>query len=151
MVSNILIVLPLVVMETLIGQESQSCGPKAFAKIKKGTSRIQRLPIIASIFIFMYYSPIMARAEVFLVKAFSGAFLLHPTNYFNQEILGLTSNIQTTGHLQISIVISLVISFIVIAIVMRKGIKSVSKVLKYTVPIPFIILLILAINNLSLT
>lgn len=150
LISNIVIVLPLIIMETLIGQRKQACGPKIFAKLQKWSSRIQRLPIIATIFILMYYTPIMARGEVYLVKAFSGNFLSNPSIYFGQEILWITPTIQNPGTIQRPIFTALFIGLGTIALSLRKGLKSISNVLKYTVPIPFIILLILWIHGMTL-
>jgi len=150
LVSNIFIVLPLVLLESILGQKYQSCWPKIFQKIKAGSSWIQWLPIIAMIFIFMYYAPIMAWAELYLVKSLSWWFLIEPVSYFANHVIGLTSDISISGGVQWWILIALFVSFVAVFLSLWKWLKSVSNVLKFTVPVPFILLIILWIQWVSL-
>jgi len=150
LISNIFIVLPLVLLESVLWQKYQSCWPKIFQKIKAGSSWIQWLPIIAMIFIFMYYAPIMAWAEVYLVKSFSWWFLAEPVSYFANNIIWLSSSISIWWGLQWWILIALFVSFVFVFLSLWKWLKSVSNVLKFTVPIPFILLVILWIQWVGL-
>jgi len=150
LISNIVIVFPLLMMETVIWQKFQASGPKAFGKIKSGISWIQWLPILVSVFIFMYYAPIMSWGVQYLIQAFSGAFLSDPVNYFAQHILHKTTDIAISGGLQRWLLIALWWAFVAVFFALIKWIKSVSKVLKWTVPIPFLLLIVLWIRWITL-
>jgi NSS family neurotransmitter:Na+ symporter len=67
LVSNVLMVFPLVMMETIVGQKSQLGGPSAFEKLKPKTSWIQWLPVFGLIVLMLYYAPILAWGIKYLV------------------------------------------------------------------------------------
>ncbi|NOQ71139.1 MAG: hypothetical protein GQ574_03995 [Crocinitomix sp.] len=150
LLSNIVIVFPLMMLETSIGQKAQAGPPKSMEKLKKGTGWIQWLAPITIIGVLIYYVPIMAWGVTYLFKSFSGEFLADPSNYFVTDILNLSPSIDETGTIQLPILIALIVSYVLILLSLRKGIKSMSKVIKYTATAPFIILIILLIRALTL-
>jgi NSS family neurotransmitter:Na+ symporter len=136
-VSNIVIVYPLLMLETVLGQKYQAGAPEAMEKLKKGTAWIQWIPLIALTFLLMYYVPIMAWGVNYLFQSFSGEFLTNPSNYFTEKILGLTSGVGEPGTMQSGILMALVVSYILIIMSLRKGVQSVSQVVKFTATAPF--------------
>ncbi|MDX2360854.1 MAG: sodium-dependent transporter [Crocinitomicaceae bacterium] len=150
LLSNIVIVFPLMMLETSIGQKAQAGPPKSMEKLKKGTGWIQWLAPLTIIGVLIYYVPIMAWGITYLFDTFSGQFLEDPTNYFVTDILHLSADINETGTVQIAILIALVVSYILILLSLRKGIKSMSKVIKFTATAPFVILIILLIRAVTL-
>ena len=150
LLSNIVIVFPLMMLETSIGQKAQAGPPKSMEKLRKGTGWIQWLAPITTLAVLVYYVPIMSWGITYMVDAFSGQFLEDPSNYFITDILHLSSGVSETGGIQTPILIALVVSYILILLSLRKGIKSMSKVIKFTATAPFVILLILLIRALTL-
>jgi len=150
LLSNIVIVYPLMMMETVLGQKAQAGPPKSFERLKSGTGWIQWLAAFTVLGILIYYVPIMGWAITYLVKTFSGDFLQDPSNYFVTDILNLSSGITETGGIQIPLLISLVVSYLIILLSLRKGIESMSKVIKFTATAPFIILFMLLLRALTL-
>jgi len=150
LLSNIVIVFPLMMLETIIGQKAQAGPPKSMEKLKKGTGWVQWLAPITILAVLIYYVPVMAWGITYMFDAFSGQFLEGPSNHFVSNILNLTSGVNETGDLQIPILISLVVSYILILLSLRKGIQSMSKVIKFTATAPFIILIILLIRAVTL-
>jgi len=150
LISNIIIVFPLMMLETSIGQKAQAGPPKSMEKLKKGTGWIQWLAPITIMGVLIYYVPIMAWGITYLFDAFSGQFLEDPANHFVTDILNLSPNINETGTIQTPILIALVGAYIMILLSLRKGIKSMSKVIKFTATAPFVILIILLIRALTL-
>ena len=150
LISNIIIIYPLMLFETAIGQRFQSSGPISMEKFKKGSGWIYYIPIFATFFMVTYYTPVMAWALKYLFKSFSGEFLEAPSSYFMTDIIGLTSGINEIGNWQIGVFIFLIISYVLILLSLRNGIKSVSKVIIYTATIPFILLIILIIRGVTL-
>ncbi len=150
LISNILIVYPLVMFETIIGQRFQAGAPKSMEKLKKGTAWIQWIPLFALIFILMYYAPIMAWGVKYLFQAFSGEFLADPSTYFATDILHLTDSVGERGMFNSGLFQALLASYAVVAVCMWKGIGSVSHVVKFTATAPFILLFILLLRGVTL-
>ena len=149
-VSNILIIYPLLLFETMIGQKHQAGAPGSMERMRKGTAWIQWLPLLAHIFVLMYYAPVMAWAVTYLVDAFSGNFLAEPTTYFNREILHLTESIEDPGSLQIPILLALIFTYGLVLWCLRRGVQSVSQVIRFTATIPFLLLFLLMVRGVTL-
>ena len=148
--SNIVIVFPLMMFETIVGQRAQAGPPKSMEALKKGTGWIQWLGTFGILGILIYYVPVLGWGINYLGESLSGNFLNNPSEYFVTDILGLSSGIQELGSLQIPLLISVTIAYIMIILSLRKGIQSMSKVIHFTAIAPFIILFIFIIRGITL-
>jgi NSS family neurotransmitter:Na+ symporter len=146
----ILMVYPLKMMETIIGQRYQLGGPQAFEKIKKGTSWIQWIPAFALMGVLFYYLPIFAWGTKYLVTSFSGAFLADPSNYFFSDILHITDSVTDAGSFQWQLLLGVLAGYAFTIYALRKNVLSLGPVVKITVTAPFVLLLILIIRGVSL-
>lgn len=149
-IANLFIAYPLMIMETVIGQKGQAGPPLAMEKLKKGSGWILWIAAISIFAILVYYVPVMAWGVNYFYEAFSGDFLNNPATYFSKEILHLSGDIYKIDGIVPGILISLIISYILIVLSLRKGLKSMSKVIKFTATAPFIILFILLIRGVTL-
>lgn len=150
LISNIFIVYPLLMAESAIGQKYRLSAPQAFSKFAPGFSWIQWLAIFASLFILMYYVPIMAWAVKYFVLAFSGEFLLDPSNYFTSNIIHITDSVTMPGPFLWSIFFALLVSYIAVYFSLRRDVNSLSKVIVWTATLPFLLLLVLLIRSVTL-
>jgi len=150
LVSNVLMVFPLVMMETIVGQKSQLGGPSAFEKLKPKTSWIQWLPVFGLIVLMFYYAPILAWGIKYLVTSFSGAFLSNPSEYFITDILHLTGSIIDPGTLQWGLLLGVLAGYGFTLYALRKNVMSLGPVVKITATAPFILLLLLIIRGVTL-
>ncbi|MCF7830985.1 sodium-dependent transporter [Candidatus Gracilibacteria bacterium] len=150
LLTNIFIVLPLVMMETLIGQKHQLSAPQAFEKLKRGTSWIQWIAVFTVIVILFYYMPVLAWGVKYLVMSFSGDFLADPANYFMKEIIHLSDGVTIRGSFQWSIFGALIVSYLFVLYSLRKNTDSLSGIVKITATAPFLLLAILLVRGVTL-
>lgn len=150
LLSNILMVFPLIMMETVVGQKFRMSGPHTFEKIKKGTSWIQWIPVFALIGILFYYVPIFGWGAKYLVSSLNGAFLNNPSEFFTSEILHLTGGVTETGELQLPLLIGVLIAYAFSLFALRKNVLSLGPVVKITATAPFVLLAILIVRGVTL-
>ncbi len=150
LLANILLVFPLVMMETAIGQKMQLAGPQAFEKIKKGTGWIQWIPVFGIIILLMYYVPILAWGIKYLVMSISGDFLANPSAYFTENILHLTDSVTNLGTFQWGLFAALVGSYLFVLYALRKNVLSLGPVVKITATAPFVLLFIILLRGVTL-
>ncbi len=146
----ILMIYPLKMMETIIGQRFQIGGPQAFERVKKGTGWIQWIPIFALIGVLCYYLPIFAWGTKYLVVSMSGDFLANPSGYFFSDILKLTDSIEISGTFQWGLLAGVIGGYLFTLFALRKNVLSLGPILKITVTAPFILLIILIIRGITL-
>lgn len=150
LIANIVLVYPLMMMETVIGQKNQISGPFAFEKLKKGTGWIQWIPVFVIIAILTYYGPVLAWGVKYLVMSFSGEFLADPATYFPREILHLTNGVTDWGDFQWGLGASLIVSYGFILYALRKNVLSLGPVVKITATAPFVLLFIVIFRGITL-
>jgi len=150
LLANILIIFPLLMIETLIGQKHQLSAPQAFEKLKKGSSWIQWIAVFSVLGILFYYMPVLAWGIKYLFLSFSGNFLADPSNYFVKEILHLSDGITTKGAFQWSLFGALILGYLFTLYSLRKNTDSLSGVVKITATAPFLLLAILLIRGVTL-
>lgn len=150
LIANLIIAYPLMMVETIIGQRGQAGPPVAMEKLKKGTGWIQWIAAISILAILIYYVPVMGWGVNYFYESFSGAFLSNPSTYFQEDILHLSEGIYEVNGIVIGVLISVIVSYALIILSLRKGIASMSKVIKFTATAPFVILFILLIRGLTL-
>ena len=150
LISNVVVVFPLVMMETVVGQKFQMGGPSAFEKIKKGTNWIQWIPVFTLMVLLAYYLPILAWGIKYLVLSLSGAFLENPGEYFTSEVIHLTDNIQNIGTFQWGLLAGVLAGYGLVLYALRKNVMSLGPVVKITATAPFVLLLILIVRGVTL-
>ena len=107
--------------------------------------------------ISFYYAVIMAWSWDYLwysVKGlFSGEFVwgAHPGAFFNTDHLQISSSIGSISKLVIPILIGLILTWLAVYWIIKKGVLRVGKVVLITVPLPFIIIVVLMVWSMSLT
>ncbi|HCI03663.1 MAG: sodium-dependent transporter [Candidatus Peribacteraceae bacterium] len=86
---------------------------------------------------FLYHSPMLAWGE-------------NAQEFFFTNILNFHEDPFSFGGFSTPILVGLVISYLTVYFSIFKGITSISHVIKWTVPLPFILLLVLFLNSLTL-
>jgi len=72
------------------------------------------------------------------------------TKYFRKDVLQVSAGIDEPLRFIPWLVLMLLISYIIIFLIVRKGLKSASNVVYYTVPIPFFLMILLIAKGLTL-
>ncbi|KLO21996.1 SNF family Na+-dependent transporter [Marinitoga sp. 1197] len=142
--------IPILMAEFGIGQGLQSSAPKALGKINKSAEAIGWWAVITGAIITFYYNVIMAWIFNYLYFSLGTAWKDDPKGFFFGDFLKLTDGPGQLGGLRWPIVIGLLISWLWIYLILRKGTESVGKTVMWTVPLPVILLLLLGIRGVTL-
>lgn len=142
--------IPLLIMEFSIGHKFQAGAPTSFGSIKKRAEGIGWWALGVAFVIITYYSVIMAWVFDYLWYSVKLAWGNLPQDFFLNHVLEISSGPGALGGFSIPVVIGLIIAWIAIYLTIKDGVKSVGKVVKWTVPLPIIMLGILVIRGLTL-
>lgn len=142
--------IPLLILEFAVGHKFAAGAPTAFGRINKKTEGIGWGAIGVSFVIITYYAVIMAWVFDYLWYSIKTAWGNDPGGFYFNKVLQITDGPGVLGGFSIPVIIGLIIAWIAIYWTIRDGVKSVSKVVKWTVPLPVIMLGILAIRGLTL-
>ncbi|XP_077984247.1 sodium- and chloride-dependent glycine transporter 1-like [Glandiceps talaboti] len=177
-IMTIFVGMPLFFLELSIGQfASQGCiGVWKLSPLFKG---IGYCMVVVSSIIGIYYNVIVSWSIMYLFASFSALPSLPwvgchndwntarcyddrtnatmfadstlPTEeYFNFYVLKISSGIEETGALRWHLTLCLLLAWIVTALVLMKGVKSIGKAAYVIVPLPYLILLALFIRGITL-
>ncbi len=164
-----LIGIPLLILEFSLGHMTQRAAPNAFRATNRRTEPIGWWGIILSFVIITYYAVILAWCLSYLVTCIEGIFsgghlpwagkgvegvkeyfnLTYRNAWTDAELEGGTKA-WAIGSLKMPIVWSLVAVWALMYLCIFRGVKAVSKVVLFTVPLPWIMLLILTFRGLTL-
>ena len=143
---------PLLILELSLGQMFQQGAIGAFRKTHPRLASIGFLGIFAATVIVIYYAIVMAWALFYLFQSFASdlPWSEAPKAYFFGEVLDLSNSISTMGNVNWWLMGCLFAVWSMIYWCIRNGVKSVSKVVMITVPLPILLLVVLLIRGLTL-
>ncbi|MFP4697068.1 MAG: sodium-dependent transporter [Eubacteriales bacterium] len=146
--------IPLLIMELSLGKKYQAGAPTAFRRLgkKKGFEWLGWWPLATSFVIVTYYCIIMAWTFNYLWHSLRLAWTKNTTSsdFFYKSVLKISDNAGELGGINWPIVLGLLLTWIFVWFSIRNGVKSVGKIVKWTVPLPVILLVILAIRAITL-
>ncbi|MHA1539500.1 MAG: sodium-dependent transporter [Alphaproteobacteria bacterium] len=145
--------LPLLILEFALGQKSQKGAVEAFAGIHPRWKGVGIMGVFVSGVVVTYYAVIMAWTLYYLLASFTVGDLPWSYNagdYFFNSVLKVTGKTGVLGGMNWPLVASLALVWGAIYLCIRKGIKSVEKVIVATMPIPLFLLVILFIRGVTL-
>jgi NSS family neurotransmitter:Na+ symporter len=143
--------IPLVIMEVAFGQRSQTEVVQAFRNTAGAFGRfVGWLTIGVVTLIAGYYAAVIAWGLDFLMASPTLAWGNDAQSFFHNQILGLTDSPAVWGGFSWPVVLGLIAVYTAVYFSIYRGLKSLSWVVKWTVPLPFLFLLILFINSLFL-
>ncbi len=141
---------PLLVAEFAVGQGLQASAPKAFANIRRKLEFIGWWAVFTGFVITFYYNVIMGWIWDYLYYALKLAWKSNPKAFFFKQFLHLSSGPGAIDGLRWVIVAGVAITWLSIYLILRKGTESVGETVKWTVPLPIILLLILGLRGITL-
>ncbi len=167
-----LIGIPLLILEFSLGHMTQRAAPNAFRGINRRTEPVGWWGILLSFIIITYYAVILAWCLNYLVICLQGiwsggelpwagkglAGVQKAKDYFKYAYqtrwtaTDLEAGVRPWqfGRLVTPITISLVITWALLYLCIFRGVRAVSKVVLLTVPLPWIMLMILTVRGLTL-
>jgi len=142
--------IPILILEMAIGQRFQGGAPTALRKANKAFEFVGWYAILIAAVITFYYCAIMAWSVNYLVHAFTLAWQNHEEDFFHQQILHLSDGPGQLGGISPALLVGLAVTWILVYLCIRKGVLSVGKVVLVTVPLPFLLLIILFFRGVTL-
>ena len=142
--------IPMLILEMGLGQRMQKGAPLAFGKVRKPLQWFGWWAAGLSAGIVIYYSTILAWSWVYLWHSTSLVWGDNPETFFNQVVLNKSAGPAEIGWPVLSLVIGMALTWVTIYLILRKGVRNVSKVVWVTVPLPTLLLGILLIRGLTL-
>ncbi len=155
--------IPLLILEFSLGHFTQRAAPNAFGRCNKRLEFVGWWGILLGFVIILYYPVILAYCFSFMYFSiqsiitgselpWGGAGLAGVENaktFFNETYLNKIDG-PGFGQMQLHILIPLVIAWVAMYLCIFKGVKLVGKIVWLTVPLPFLMLIVLAIRGLTL-
>jgi len=155
--------IPVMILEFSIGHYTQRAAPDAFKRGHKHFEMVGWWGIILAFVIITYYPVILAYCFSFLWYSIVGIFtggelpwageglagVENAKNFFNHTYLGKIDG-PNLGAIRMNIVWPLLITWLAMYFCIFKGVKLVGKIVWLTVPLPWLMLLILTIRGLTL-
>lgn len=146
----VLMGIPLLMMEFAIGQRMQLGASGSFGKIKHMLSSIGFGAVLCGFVVVSYYAVVMAWSLLYFKFSFNLAWGDQTAKFFTEDVIRLSSSPFESGVIVSSILVALIIVWFLIYFSIWKGIKSVSKVVTLTMPLPIILLVVLVARVVTL-
>ena len=143
LIALFLIGFPLILMEFALGQKMQQGAVGAMRKIDKKLSGIGLAAILSSFGVSCYYAVVMGWCILYTFYSFNLSWGEDTKSFFFDQVLHVSQNANQIGGFSIPILIAFVISWVLVYFCIWKGVKSVSTVVKLTMPLPVLLLFIL--------
>ena len=162
-IALLLVGIPIMILEFSIGHYTQRAAPDAFKRGHKRFEMVGWWGIILAFVIITYYPVILAWCFSFLWYSIVGIFtggnlpwagegvqgVENASRFFNDTYLGKIPG-PNLGVIQWNIVWPLIITWAAMYFCIFKGVRLVGKIVWFTVPLPWLMLLILTVRGLTL-
>ncbi len=143
--------IPLMILEFSLGHKMASGAPISFGKAHKKSEWVGWVMVIVGFIITVYYAVIMSWCFNYVFQAVNSlGWGDSPGEFFNQTLLQITDGPGSIGGLSWPLVIGLVLTWGAIYFAIRKGARSVGKVVLLTVPLPWLLLVVMSIRGATL-
>jgi NSS family neurotransmitter:Na+ symporter len=142
--------IPLLILEFGLGQQTQLGAPGAMGKVKKKFETFGWWPVLAAFFIVSYYTGVLGWIWNYIKDSFTLKWAGDAQSYFYGNVLQITDGPGILGGISWPVLIGVILSWIIMYYILRKGTESVGKVIWFTVMAPVILLLILIIRSVTL-
>ncbi len=140
LIALVLIGVPLLMLELAVGQKMQQGAIGSYQKLNPSCGGLGLLALISSFIIVSYYAVVMAWSLIYLFASFEVQWSGNAESYFYQEVLQISDSVNSLGGINESVLVALLIIWILVYFCIRQGTKSVGRVVRYTVPLPVILL-----------
>lgn len=142
--------IPMLILEMGLGQRMQNGAPLAFGAIRPKLQFFGWWIAGLSAGIVIYYSTILAWAWVYLWHSLKQSWSTDPERFFIENVLQRSDGPGEVGVPIWYLIIGMALTWLAIYLILRKGVRNVSKVVLVTVPLPLFLLAILLVRGLTL-
>ncbi len=142
--------IPMLILEFSVGHWSRHGAPGSFKKIGKKWEFVGWWSALVPFVIVAYYVVVMAWCFAYMIFALDLRWELNAEQFFLTDFLGATSGPLVLGGIRLPVLLSLMIMWFWVFIILYKGVRRIGKVVLITVPLPWILLIILTIRGVTL-
>jgi len=147
--------IPLMILEYGLGIRMQGSAPRSLAKLNRRWEFVGWWALIIGMMISMYYIMIMGVSGVYLANSFSAKLPWGTTadsagTFFVQQVLQRSGGPFQLGGMAWGVLIAAIITWFVIFLIIFKGVRQVGRVVMVTVPLPWLMILILMVRGFTL-
>jgi neurotransmitter:Na+ symporter, NSS family len=142
--------IPLLMLEFGLGQKIQRGAVDSLAAVKRKLSGLGWWALFTAFIVISYYVVVMAWSLIYLLVSFGVQWSDDPESYFFSNVLQLSESVNSIGTIVPAIFLALLVCWILIYFSIWKGVKSVSKVVMITVPLPIILMVVLLVRAVTL-
>ncbi len=143
--------IPLLLAEYAFGARSKSGAPHAMRNISPRVEWVGWWAILTGFVILTYYMAVMAWSWFYMFKSFSLPWADDAKSYFFGNVLQLSDGPMQLGGIVWPLALFALLTWVLIYFITRWGTKSVGAVVKWTVPLPYLLLVILLVHGLMRT
>lgn len=137
-------------LELAVGQKMQQGALGSYQKLHPSFVGLGMLALISSFIIVSYYAVVMAWSLIYLFASFGVKWSGDAEGYFFQEVLQISDSVNSLGGINWPVLVSLFIIWILVYFCVWQGTKSVGGVVRYSVPLPVILLGALLLRAVTL-
>ena len=148
----LLLGMPLLMMEFAIWRKTQKSAPQALATLNKKSRRIGWAATGNAFFVMTFYATVFARCILMCISSYKFAANAWTTEtastlWQNSILATFNTSFELQGlYVNFLMLICFILAWILIYSCIKNGAKQVWKIVKYTVTLPVIMLLILAVK-----
>lgn len=149
-IATLIVGLPLLALETGIGQKTKLAAPGALGSIKKPLRLIGWTALVFSFFVIAYYMSVLGWSIDYLFSSFDLLWATDTSSYFFDTVLNLPDGVGSISGFSWPVLAGFLISWVLVYFSVWKGVESVSKVVVWTATLPIALLIILIIRAVTL-
>ena len=150
LLANLIVGIPLLSLEVGLGQKMQTAAPGAFGAIKDKFKYVGWFAVMVSVMVLTYYMSVMGWGVNYFASAFNLGWGEDTSAHFFGNVLQLSDGAGVMGGISWPVLTGMIVAYILTYFSVWKGVRSVSKVVKWTATIPFVILAILLLRAVTL-
>ncbi|MFO8061734.1 MAG: sodium-dependent transporter [bacterium] len=143
--------IPLLIMETGLGQRMQGSAAKSFAMISKRREWLGWFAIFIGTVICSYYAIILSWSWSYLFSSVTLAWAdIGATDFFMNNIINISSGPFEFGVVLPRVFLGVAVTWIIVWVIIAKGVRTLGRFNQIILPVSFIILLTLLIRGVTL-
>lgn len=141
--------IPLLFLDYALGHRFRGSAPLTFRRIRAWAEPVGWIQVGIAFFITIYYAAILSWAALYTVKSFRKAWGEDPGTYFSTDFLqadtSVTFSTDFVGQIAIALALVWIVTIVVLAMGVDKGIGKVSQIFLPILAIMFIIMVVQAL------
>ena len=150
LIALVLVGVPLLMLELAVGQKMQQGAIASYQKLHPSFIGLGFLALISSFIIVSYYAVVMAWSLIYLLTSLGVPWSADAEGYFFQKVLQISDSVNSLGGINWSVLLSLLFIWVLVYFCIWKGTNSVGQVVRYSVPLPVILLGLLLLRAVTL-